>query len=238
MNKAEKANEGLTVNELAYSYALPGTLLFINGAPFSGKSTIAPLLAANIAGCVIQNMDILRLTEQDFDDKLPEAERNPVLQYGSCDSYQVVGDGQYSPENLIEGYRRYSKAVCRVLGYVIPRLEAQGAQNVLFEGVQLQPVIVKPYLKAVNKLIIITSSEERLDKNKAKLLDDGNAELEERYSTERLILIQKELLRQTGSMPPEAVLCVNNDNSYIETVAKIIYFLRRSGTIVPAYTED
>lgn len=217
----------------AYEFSKPGTLLFMDGSPLCGKSTVAPLVAANIAGCALQNMDIIRLAAQEVDAQGPGGETDPVLNFGSCDSYQAIGDGSYSPESLIEGYRRNSEAICRLMHKIVPGLEAQGAADVFFEGVQLLPDIVAPYLSASNKLLVMTSSGDGFDRNREKLFGREATDLHERYSTDRLLLIQGELLRQSAGLPPDQVFRVDNSHDFVAAASSILDFLQATEVIRP-----
>lgn len=231
MNKAEFhiAGEGLT--EANFRFSKPNTLLFITGVPLSGKSTIAPLITPLIDGCSLQNMDIIRLVAGQMEELKPEAERNPFLNLGSCDAYTIVGDGTFTQEHLVTGFNSYSKAVCSVLNNILPKLEVQGAKDVIFEGVQLTPSLVAPHLKGNSKLIIVTSNEEKLRANANKLF--ANEEwLLERYSPDKLLLLQDEILRQAQEIPDDKLLIVDNSEAYLNSAKIIMQFLANSETIV------
>lgn len=217
--------------EANFRFSKPNTLLFITGVPLSGKSTIAPLITPMIEGCALQNMDIIRLVAGQMEDLKAESERNPFLNLGSCDAFTIVGDGTFTPEHLVTGFNAYSKAVCSVLENILPKLEAQGAKDVIFEGVQLTPSLVAPLLKGNSKLIIITSNEERLRANANKLFAD-EAWLLERYSPDKLLLLQDEILRQAKGIPDDKLLIVDNSGTYLDSAAKILQFLANSETIV------
>lgn len=221
------------IYEPAYRFARPGTLLFVNGAPLSGKSTVSLSLAANIYGCNVQNMDILRLAAQEVDKMRPTIVQEEVLMYGSCDSYRAVGNGAYSPEALITGYRRYSEATCWLMHRIIPSLEKQGASDVLFEGVQLLPSTVGKYLNSHNKMITITSNPQNLLDNRNKLFGVELEEMNERYSVDKLMMVQQEIIRQTKTLSTDQFYHANNTGRYIETVKSILNFLNSSGVIVP-----
>ena len=213
-----------------YQFTEPGTLLFVTGVPLSGKSTISPQLAASVEGCSMQNMDVFRLLAQTIDGMKSEDEREPALQFGSCDGYLAVGDGSYSPENLLEGFGRYSRAVFALADIVIPSLEAQGAQSVLFEGVQLQPSLVAPHLKGNSKLIVVTSSDVQLKANRDRLFG-GDPVMDDRYSNDKLLTLQDELLRQADELPADSVLRVDNTGEWPDTLPVILDFLQRTNTI-------
>lgn len=214
-----------------YEFTSQKALLFLAGVPLSGKSTIAPLVAASVKGCAIQSMDIIRLMAQELEKTKPEKLRNPFVHYGSCDSYKLVGDGQYAPQSLIDGYMAYSRAVSSLLGLVVPKLEAQGVQNLLFEGVQLAPDIVEPYLGGKDaRLIILRTNESRLISNRREIFGD-NAEMIERYSTERLLVLQEEILRQSRKIPSDKVTIIDNIGEYTDTASQVLQFLLKTGLI-------
>jgi len=223
------AGEGL--KEANFRFSKPNTLLFITGVPLSGKSTIAPLITPLIDGCSLQNMDIIRLVAGQMEDLKPEVERNPFLNLGSCDAYTIVGDGTFTQEHLVTGFNAYSKAVCSVLDNILPKLEVQGAKDVIFEGVQLTPSLVAPHLKGNNKLIIVTSTDQKLRANASKLF--GNETwLLERYSPDKLLLLQDEILRQAQEIPENQLLIVDNSEAYLDSAKNIMQFLANSETII------
>ena len=214
-----------------YEFTSQKVLLFLTGVPLSGKSTIAPLVAASVKSCAIQSMDIFRLMAQELEKTKPEKDRNPFVHYGSCDSYKLVGDGQYTQRGLIDGYMAYSRAVSSLLGLVVPKLEAQGVQDLLFEGVQLAPDIIEPYLKGKDaRLIILRTNEPKLLSNRREIFGD-NAEMEERYSTERLLVLQDEILKQGKKIPSDKVAVIDNIGEYTETASQVLQFLSKTGLI-------
>jgi 2-phosphoglycerate kinase len=214
-----------------YRFIHPETVLFITGVPLSGKSSITPLIAASIEGCTIQPMDIFRLISQKLEAGKPEKERNPFVQVGSCDSYIYVGNGRYTAKNLITGFNKYAKAVSSILEVVVPKLEAQGVQNIIFEGVQLTPRVVAPYLKNPNnRLIIVTASEEKLAENRQKLYKNDRV-LQERYSGEKLMLLQDEILTQGRALSMESYMIVNNVDKYSKAAVRIMQYLSETGII-------
>lgn len=214
-----------------FKFTEPGTQLFVTGAPLSGKSTISPTLAASIEGCSMQNMDIFRLLAQTFDSIKPEQEREPTLNYGSCDGYLAIGNGQYTADNLRVGFRRYSKAVFGLAEIVIPSLEAQGAQSVLFEGVQAAPSLVKPYLANKSKLIIVTADEDQFAQNRLQMFGRDPV-MEDRYSTEKLSTIQDEIVEQSYELAEDSVLRVDNTKNWKEdTLPAVVSFLQQTGVI-------
>lgn len=232
MSEIEKLNNIELARSPKYRFIQQGTLVFITGVPLSGKSTIAPLITSLIENCTLQPMDIIRLIVQEIENHKPEAERSPFVNYGSCDSYVAIGDGSYSPQSLIAGFNAYSEIVCSPLCSIIPRLEVQGTQNVLFEGVQLQPSIVTPYLNGNNKLIIVTSNAQKLESNRRKMFGD-NVELNERYSTDKLLLLQDEIVRQSRQISKNSLFCVDNTGDFRNTTIQVIHFMLKTGTIEP-----
>jgi len=99
-----------------------------------------------------------------------------------------------------------------------------------FEGVQLTPLIVSPYLKNNNKLIILTTSENKIVQNRAKIFGKDPILLE-RYSNEKLFLLQKEILKQSQKLPANSFYIVDNSGEYLKTANKIIDFLLNTKVI-------
>lgn len=232
MNKIERLSQPEVIRGPEYKFTRQGTLIFLTGVPLSGKSTIAPLIASSIEGCTLQPMDIIRLVAQEIESHKPERERSPFVNYGSCDSYVAIEDGSYSPQSLLLGFNAYSEIVSSPLRNIIPKLEVQGAQNVLFEGVQLTPSIVMSYLNSNSKLIIVTSNAQKLESNRRKMFGD-NTELIERYSTDRLLLLQEEILKQSREIPEEKVAYFDNTGDYRNAVVNILQFLLDRRVIEP-----
>jgi 2-phosphoglycerate kinase len=232
MSKRERLNQPELIQGPEYRFTKQGTLIFVTGVPLSGKSTITPIITSSIENCTLQPMDIIRLVAQEIESYKPKDKRNPFVNYGSCDSYIAIGDGSYSPQSLIAGFNAYSEIVCSPLRNIIPKLEVQGAQNVLFEGVQLTPSIVAPYLSDNNRLIIVTSDAQKLESNRRKMFGD-NAELIERYSIDRLLLLQEEILRQSREIPEGKVAYIDNIGNYRNTIANALQFLIKTGVIEP-----
>lgn len=221
----------LVIKKPEYEFTSQKVLLFLTGVPLSGKSTIAPLVAASIKGCTIQSMDIFRLMAQELEEAKPESLRNPYVHYGSCDSYKLVKNGEYNPENLIEGFMAYSKAVSSLLDLVIPKLEAQGVQDILFEGVQLAPDIVEPFLKGKDaRLIILQTNKPKITSNRREIFGE-NQEMEERYSTDRLLVLQDEILKQSKNIASDKVVVVDNTGEYTKTTSRVLQFLSNTGLI-------
>ncbi len=213
-----------------YAFVRQGTLIFLTGTPLSGKSTIARLISSLIEDCFLQQMDVLRLVAQGAERQKPENERNPFVNYGSCDSYLAIGDGTYSPESLIAGFNSHSEVVSSYLDKIIPKLEVQNAQNMLFEGVQLRPSAVSRYLDNNNRLVIVTSDALTLGANRAKAFGDST-HLTDRYSTEKLLHLQEEIIRQSREIPEGKLTYVNNIGKYETTARQIIRYLFDSHVI-------
>lgn len=218
------------INRPEYSFVNPNTSLFLTGTPLSGKSTIAPLVASSIEGCTVQSMDIIRLLVQQMELQRPEVERNPFVRYGACDSFLFVGDGSYTPRSLIIGFNSYAQAVGSLLDRIVPKLEAQGAQKVLFEGVQITPQIAAPFLTDGNKLIIVTSEATKLRSNRDKRYGQ-DAELVKRYSVDRLLLLQEEIVRQGQELPPDKRFFIHDTGDYLDSAERIIRLLIAAGII-------
>ncbi len=232
VSKIERLNHPGLARSPEYRFTRQGTLVFITGAPLSGKSTIAPLITSSIENCTLQSMDIIRLVAQEIESHKPEAERSLLVNYGSCDSYVAIGDGSYSPQNLIIGFNAYSEIVCSPLRNIIPKLEVQGEQNVLFEGVQLTPSIVAPYLIGNNRLVVVTSNAQQLESNRRKIFGD-NVELNKRYSTDKLLLLQDEIIRQSRQVSKNRLFYVNNTGDFRNTTTQVIQFMLKTDTIEP-----
>lgn len=232
MNKIERLSQPGVIRGPEYKFTRQGTLIFLTGVPLSGKSTIASLIASSIKGCTLQPMDIIRLVAQEIESHKPEGKRSPFVNYGSCDSYAAIEDGSYSPQSLLLGFNAYSEIVSSPLRNIIPKLEVQGAQNVLFEGVQLTPSIVMSYLNSNSKLIITTSNAQKLESNRRKMFGD-NTELTERYSTDRLLLLQEEILKQSREIPEDKVAYIDNTGDYRNTIANTLQFLLDTSVIEP-----
>lgn len=218
------------LKEAECKFASHNSRIFVTGVPLSGKSTISSIIVGSITDCTWQNMDIIRLTAQMVEEQKLERLRNPFANYGSCDAYSAIGDGSYSPKSLIEGFIKYAEIVSSPLNFILPKLEAQGASDVLFEGVQLTPNIVKRHLNENTRLIIITSTEERLKSNARKLF--GNEQwLLDRYSPDKLLLLQTEILRQAQGFPKDKLLMVDNSGKILDSAFKIMNNLLFSGMI-------
>lgn len=221
------------VRAAEYRFAACNSRVYITGVPLSGKSSVAPLIAGRIGDCTLQNMDILRLMAQCVEHQKPEVCRNPFVEYGSCDSYRAVGDGSYSDAALIEGYRQYSEAVAgAALAWILPKLETQGARDVIIEGVQLMPEIVKRHINDNTRLIVLTSSEDRLGANARKIFG-AERWLMERYSPDKLLLLQDEILQQSERFPSDKIFVVDNTSSIENTACQVLEFLLSSGEILP-----
>lgn len=225
----------IETNRPRYEFTRKDTLIFVTGAPLSGKSTISPLITSSISGCSLQSMDILRLLAQGMESLKPQDQRNHFVEYGSCDSYRLVGDGIYTQQNLINGFNAYAEAVSSLLPLIIPKLESQGEQALLFEGVQLAPSLIQKYLSNNNQLVVMASDPGIFDRNRAKLFGD-NAELSERYSTEKLVLLQEEIIRQARKLPNQKVFFVQNVDDPANLASSVLSGLL--GRNVVKYLQD
>ena len=214
-----------------YSFVYPNTLIFFTGAPVSGKSTLTPLLTASIENCVMQPMDVVRLLSQEFELLKPKPQQNPFVFYGSTDAYTQIGNGSYSSDSLIRGFKEYSMAVTQLLFSLFAKLNPEDIENMIIEGVQLMPEIVAPFLnRSGNKLIVLTSTEEQIALNRQKVFGD-NQRLHEKYSTDKLMLIQNELVDQSKKISKNKALVTQNIGSYEDTIQIILQFLVNSGSI-------
>lgn len=219
-----ETNDQLELEWNGYIFARSGTSLFLTGVALSGKSTIARLLSSLIEDCAVQQTDMLRLIAQQIDRQKPDCQQNPVLNYGSCDSYVAMGDGSYSPERLVAGFNANAEAVKPYLHAIVTNLDIQNAQNMLFEGVHMTPSIVCPYLNGKNKLVVITSNAATLEANRTKTFGNDQ-KLLDRYSTEKLLLLQEEIIRQGRGISRDHLVYVNNTGSFRDTVSHIVDYL-------------
>ena len=211
---------------MKYIFTKPGTSIFLTGAPLSGKSTLSQIIVSSIRDCAIQNMDIIRLINIKLEELKSPQKRNRFCKYGSCDSYIYVGDGSYSDESLIKGFQKNSKSICSVLKYIMPNLEKQGVMNVIFEGVQLNPGIIKKYLINNNKLIIISTDERQFRQNGQKLYRQ-EPDLRKKYNPGRLILVQKNIIKQSKDITKSKVIYINNLKSYQRAAGQILKTLEK-----------
>jgi 2-phosphoglycerate kinase len=219
------------MNKPSYKFTNPNTLLFLTGVALAGKSTIAPLISSSIEGCALQSMDILRILAKTIENYKPKEIRTAFLSRGSLDSYELLGDGSYSPESLIKSFNLYSQAVSSLLHIIIPELESRGERNMLFEGVQLTPSIVKPYLMKNNIQIILHASKERLQKNKTTFCSKDQNVKESWYPIDRLLLLQEEIVTQSKKLPQNSVHIVENVGSETDTAQAIINYLLENNII-------
>jgi 2-phosphoglycerate kinase len=216
--------------EAQYVFSKPHNVIFITGAALSGKTTLAPMITKNIDNCVVQHMDIVRLLSQDVERRKPKKEQTEFVFYGSADSYELVGDGSYSKENLIKGFRIYSQKVSEMLFNIFPKLNPEDVENIIFEGVQLMPELVAPFLdKPGYKLIVLTTTEKQFEINREKTFKDhpaGNL-----YTNEILMTIQGEIVRQAKKITSPQVHIIEPKASLNEAVADALGFLIKSDTI-------
>lgn len=214
------------INNFKYVFTKPKTCIFLTGAPLSGKSILSQIILSYIQDCGIQSMDIIRLLNIKFEELKITKKRNIFYKYGSCDSYVSVGSGVYSDESLIKGFQENSKSICSVLEYIMPNLEKQGVMNVIFEGVQLNPKIIKKYLLNNNKLIIISTNKRQFQKNGQKLYGQ-EFDLRKRYDPRRLILIQKNIIEQSKDLEKDKVIYINNTRSCTNVAIQILEELEK-----------
>ena len=220
------------VNHPKYRFSRPGSLLFVTGAPLSGKSTISPIIASSIEGCTVQSMDIIRLLAQEMENLKKLELRNPFVNYGSCDSYLLIGNGVYSPKKLIEGYKLYSLIICSLLFKILPKLEKQGVNEMLVEGVQLMPKLIEKIMKGNDTLIIISADKDRFYENRKSVFGKDKKFIA-RYSTNKLLLIQQEILKQVKSIQNKKVVILQNNDDYSKVASAAIEFLLNNDVINP-----
>ena len=79
-------------------------------------------------------------------------------------------------------------------------------------------------------MIIVTAGEDQLRKNRNKLFRDDQ-ELLERYAIERLLLLQKEILRQSREIDPDKIVIVGNNLDVGSAASQVLSSLFFSGTI-------
>ncbi len=223
-NSKESNQPTRIIHSSQYIFCKKKTLIFITGAPLSGKSTISSLLSSYIENCSLQSMDILRIIAQEIESKKTNRHKNPFVNYGSCDSYKLIGTGVYSKKTLIEGFNKYSQAVGSILHLIVPKLETQGVENLILEGVQLTPSVVSGFLTNNNKLIILTTNTQQLNSNKKKLFIHDTT-LMKRYSNERLVLLQQEILHQSLLLPKEKYFVIDNTSPPKDVCTSILKLL-------------
>jgi len=204
--------------------------IFIVGAPFSGKSTISSILLSQIEGVTNLPMDIVRIFAQILEKKKPKASRNKFVELGSCDCYELINDGKPTDKNIIDSYKIYSKSVFEPLKQIMPKLEAQGCEHLIIDGVQLMPELIAPYLGKYAKLIIITSCAEKFISNKQKVIGTDKA-LQKRYSNDTLNLIQTEILKQARELDKNNYTIVENTGNVEDCTDIIIDYLKKIGFI-------
>lgn len=216
-----------------FDFIKPHNVIFFTGAPLSGKSTIAPELNARFNNSVMQHMDVIRLLSQEVELQKPEDQRNNFVFYGSTDAYKLVGDGSYSPERLVEGYRLYSMAVSRLLFSVFNKLNPEDIDNMTIEGVQIMPELVAPHLKRDGSgLIVLTADEKQFTHNRNKVFSDDT--IKAKYSNDRLMLVQNEILRQTNGLPKDKVMIAENTGNVDQVVGMMLQFLTKNNFITPS----
>jgi len=218
------------VNYPKYKFCHPGSLLFVTGAPLSGKSTISSIIASSIEGCATQSMDIIRLLAQEVEGLKKLEQRSPFVNYGSCDSYLLIDNGSYSPSKLIKGYNLYSQVICRLLFRILPKLEKQGVNELLVEGVQLMPKLVEKIMKGNDTLVIIAADKDRFHENR-KSIFGKDKKLNARYSTNKLLLIQQEILKQAKSVQNKKIIVIRNNDNCSNVASVVIKSLLKKDVI-------
>ena len=91
---------------------------------------------------------------------------------------------------------------------------------------------MQPYLTENNKLVIVTTNAAQLDKNLSKLFRE-EPEMLARYSIEKILLIQEELLNQAETLEGNKVLTITNTADLSSPVNKILNFLSSTKVIEP-----
>jgi 2-phosphoglycerate kinase len=173
-------------------------------------------------------MDIVRIFAQMIEEQKPKLKRNKFVQFGSCDSYTLVGDGTLSNSNIIEGFKLYSQAVFEPVKQILPKLETQGCEHLILEGVQIAPDLVSSYLSESARLVVITASLGQLTRNKAQIFGD-NKVLESRYSNEVLSLVQNEVIRELEDLKPGNYAVFENDKKPEDCRDEILDYLLSTG---------
>jgi len=112
----------------------------------------------------------------------------------------------------------------------ITRFYSSQTRDVVFEGVQLIPDIVQEHLNKNSRLILITSTEKRLSEN-AKRMFGEEKWLLDRYSPEKLLLLQNELIRQTKTFPKDQLIIIDNSGEILDSAIEIMNYLLTSGEI-------
>lgn len=210
---------------LSYKFTDQETNIFIAGAPLSGKSSFAPLLAACIQGAIPQNYDIFRGILIADDDQLPPSQQDKFLRLGSCDAFSALDDGRYTPGRLIEGYRQHAKAMCKPLGVLFSSMSIQGSCNVIFEGVQLSAENVSPFMRPEDVYMVLTASDKQfLDRISKRYGND--IDLRTRYSADRLSLVQDEIVAQAHNYFSGQELVIDGEDSVVGSVMKAVAQLK------------
>lgn len=215
---------------MKYKFTKPNAIIFIAGASLSGKTTLAPLVSSKIENCIVQHMDVIRMLSEDLtlhDGKVVE---NNLVSTGSADAYTQIGDGSYSEKNLIEGYRLYSQIVTKYFLPVISKLNTEDMDNMVLEGVQLMPELLIDILSNKNTyLFVLTADEEHYKKSVKNRYNTDKLRI--RYSSDRLKLIEKELVRQTNGLPTKNFMIIHTSKVVKKSVDKILQCLLENNFI-------
>jgi 2-phosphoglycerate kinase len=207
-----------------YRFVHPNSVLFLNGPPLSGKSTLAPELAHHIDNCIVQHMDVLHLVSQYVEEQKPLSERNEFLFYGSTDAYKLIDDGSYSEEHLLAGFKKYSAGVAQFIFSILDDLNPENIDNMVVEGVQIMPELVAEYLKRAGyALLLMVTSPDQFDQNRDNVFSDEQTK--QKYPDTMLLSLQRELISQTRELPEEKYCIIENTGNLELMVCKVIIFL-------------
>lgn len=213
-----------------YSYILPHNVLFLTGAPLCGKSTIASILNACIVDSAIQHMDLIRLLSENMENKKPINKRNKFVGLSSVDAYKEIGNSEYSTDNLILGYKLYSEAVSQLILSVLDKLNPEDIDHLIMEGAQLLPELTAPYLSRPGYgIIVLKTTEEQFNIHRENVFSEQN--LRDKYSNEKVISIQNELIKQAEKINSKKVFIVENNGTPETVVLKILEMLEINNLI-------
>ncbi|OGE31902.1 hypothetical protein A2631_02130 [Candidatus Daviesbacteria bacterium RIFCSPHIGHO2_01_FULL_44_29] len=213
------------INTLKYKFTNKGSVLFIAGAPLSGKSTITSLLAQQIEDSCIQHMDIIRLISQQIESLKPRSARNELVYLGSTDAYKKIGTGEYSKENLIAGYRLYSDGVVQHFLPILDKLNDQDVSTLIIEGVQILPSLIEKYTNLQNfYYVLITASPDGYKIHLDKLFK--SLYLKNKYSVSKLIAIQEYLIKEVELLPESKKTIIKNEKDLGFVVSAILQKLK------------
>ncbi len=215
---------------MKYKFTAQNTIIFIAGAPSSGKTILAPLVSFEIENCIVQHMDIIRMLSEHLTLQNGRLKENKLVSSSSVDAYTQIGDGSYSPKNLIEGYKLYSQIITKHFLPVIAKLNPEDVNNMILEGVQLMPELLKDILSQTNTyLFVLTANKEHYKKNaKCRFVTD---ELRTKYSPKKLKLIEVELVSQANALPTNNYTIIPNSKMVQNTVNKVLQCLLEKNII-------